>query len=102
MARVYLLSYPARSAYRNLVSRKRGLVICSVNSRLADTPLLRTGAKSSAETRKKCMEITPAFAGSRYYGIVGSHGPKVTFLLFYSRYNGHLGSIINDLIFIIE
>lgn len=28
-----------------------------VNCRLADTPLLRTGAKSSAETTKKCMKI---------------------------------------------
>ena len=28
-----------------------------VNSRLADSPPLRTGAKSPAETIKKCMEI---------------------------------------------
>ena len=41
------------------------------NSRLADTPLLRIGhlaVKSPAKTTKKCMEITPAIADSRYYG----------------------------------
>ena len=36
------------------------------------------------------MEITPAITDSRYYGIADtSCGPKQTFLLFYSRYNGH-------------
>ena len=35
----------------------------TVNSRLLDTPLLRTVAKSPAETTKKCMEITPAIHG---------------------------------------
>ena len=62
----------------------------TVNSRLLDTPLLRTVAKSPAETTKKCMEITPAITDCRYYGIADtSCGPKQTFLLFYSRYNGH-------------
>ena len=43
---------------------------------------------------EKCMEISPATADSRYYGIADtSRGPEVTFLLFYSRYNGHLGRI---------
>ena len=40
------------------------------------------------------MEITPSITDSRYYGIVDtSCGPQQTFLLFYSRYNGHLGRI---------
>ena len=34
---------------------------------------------------------------SRYYGIVDtSCGPQQTFLLFYSRYNGHLGRILHS------
>ena len=41
-----------------------------VNSRLADTPLLRIGAKSPAETTKKFMDITLGIADFRYYGIV--------------------------------
>ena len=58
---------------------------CIVNPCLADTPLLRTGAKSPAETSKKCtyVEITRTTVESHYYGIADS-GPKVTFLLFYS------------------
>ena len=46
------------------------------------------------------MEITPTIADSRYYGIANmSHGPKVTFLLFYFHYNGHLGHthVLNDI-----
>ena len=63
--------------------------ICSQLSP-CEHPLLRTGAKSPAETTKKCMEITPAITDSRYYGIADtSCGPKQTFLLFYFRYNGH-------------
>ena len=62
---------------------------------ITDTPLLRTGAKSPAETAKKCIEISLAIADSRCYGIADtSRGPKVTFLLFYSRYNRHLGRIL--------
>ena len=56
---------------------------------------LRTGAKSLVKTTKKCMEITPAIVDSRYiYGIADTLcGPKQTFVLFYSHYNGHLGRI---------
>ena len=36
---------------------------------ITDSPLLRTGAKSPAETTKKCMEITPAITDSRHYGL---------------------------------
>ena len=63
-------------------------MVITVNSCLADTPLytntllLRTGAKSSAKTAKKCRRITDTL-----------FGPKRTFVLFYSRYNGHLGRI---------
>ena len=57
---------------------------------ITGTPLLRTGAKSPAETTKKCMEIIPTITDSRYYGIADtSCGLKQTFLLVYSRYNGH-------------
>ena len=42
----------------------------------------------------RCIEITLAITDSRYYGIADtSCGPQQTFLLFYSRYNGHLGRI---------
>ena len=55
---------------------------------------LRTGAKSPAKTTKKCIEITPAIADYRYYGIADTLcGLKRTFVLFYSRYNRHLGCI---------
>ena len=70
----------------------------SVNT---DTPLLRTDSKSLAETTMKCIEITLATTDSRYYGIADtSCGPKLTFVLLYSRYSGHLlfsGSTLNIL-----
>ena len=37
----------------------------TVNSRLADTPLLRTDGKSPAETTMKCIEITLAITEFR-------------------------------------
>ena len=61
---------------------------------ITDTPLLRTVCKSPAETTMKCIEITLAITDSRYYGIADtSCSPEQTFLLLYSRYNGHLGRI---------
>ena len=43
----------------------------------------------------KCIEITLAIMDTRYYGIADtSCGPQQTFLLFYSRYNEHLGRIL--------
>ena len=63
---------------------------------ITDTPrpLSRTGAKSPVKTTKKCTDVTPPIADSRYYGIADTLcGPKQTFVLFYSRYNGHLGHI---------
>ena len=54
------------------------------DSRLADTPLLRTAAESPTETTKKCTGKTDW----RYYRIAGTlRGAKATFL-FYFRYNG--------------
>ena len=69
---------------------------------ISDTPLLRTDGKSPAETTMKCIEITLAITDSRNYGIADtSCGLKLTFVLFYSRYNGHLlfisGSTLNIL-----
>ena len=37
---------------------------------ITDSPLLRTGAKSPAETAKKCMEITPAITELRTLQVV--------------------------------
>ena len=57
----------------------------TVNSRLTDTSLLRTLCKSPAKP------IINYIAGA--LAITDSHtscGPQQTFLLFYSRYNGHL------------
>ena len=49
---------------------------------------LRTGGKSPDETTTKSMVKTPAIADSRYHGIADtSRDPKVTVLLFYSRYD---------------
>ena len=46
------------------------LVVYTVNSHLADTPLLRTGAKSPTKATKKCMEITPAITELRTLHVV--------------------------------
>ena len=55
------------------------------------TLALWTGAKSPAETTKKCIEITPAITDAHYFGIADtSCGPKLKLLLFCSHYNGHL------------
>ena len=88
------------------LARSSRLYLYTVNSRLADIPLLRTPpllravCKSPAETTMKCFEITLAIlrtlaiTDSRYYGIVDTTcGPQHTFLLFCSRYNRHLGRI---------
>ena len=80
--------------HKQFSSAKAVLPRTTVSSRLADISLLRTGAKSSAETTKKRMGKTPAIVDSRYYRITDtSRGLKATFLLFYSRYNGHPGRI---------
>ena len=52
--------YIARAMMTLLITR----VCFTVNFRLADIPLLRTGAKSPVETAKKCMEIIPAITDS--------------------------------------
>ena len=62
-----------------------GHFIHTVNSRLADTPLLRTVCKFPAETTMKCIEITLTITDSRFYGIADtSCGPQQTFLLLLS------------------
>ena len=48
--------------------------------RLADTPLLRTGAKSPGKTTTKCMEITLAVADSARFYAIGHF--RVDFCLF--------------------
>ena len=61
---------------------------------ITDTPLLRTLGKSPVKPIINYIAAALAITDSRYYGIVDtSCGPQQTFLLFHSRYNGHLGSI---------
>ena len=51
-------------------------------------------AKSPAKPIINYIAEALAIADSHYYGIADTLcGPEQTFLLFYSRYNGHLGSI---------
>ena len=69
----------------------------TVNSRLADTSLLRTKEKSHAETIKKYMKTTLATTDARYYGHTDtSPGPKLKFSLFFSRYNGHFRHVFKN------
>ena len=61
---------------------------------ITDTPLLRTLCKSPAKPIINYIAEALAITDSHYYGIADTLcGPQQTFLLLYSRYNGHLGSI---------
>ena len=61
---------------------------------ITDTSLLGTLCKSLAKPVTNYIAVALATTDSRYYGIADtSCGPQQTFLLFYSRYNGYLGSI---------
>ena len=57
----------------------------TVNSRLADTSLLRTAAKSPAKVTDVLLKQTPAIMDSRYYGLTDTgFGPDVIIVIVFT------------------